>query len=62
MSFQEPTPVQILGLAPAAGEPAAAGGALPAGGSTLGPPPFEYLQQTPLPPNAVDARGGCSCT
>jgi hypothetical protein len=45
------------------------GGACGDGGDAAGgaaasslPPPFEYVQRVPLPANAVDGRGGCSCT
>ena len=33
-----------------------------AAGSAAWPLPFEYIRETPMPPEAIDAQGGCECT
>ena len=50
--YPEPTPVQLISAAP---------GDAAAGKAAIGAPAFDYVGRLPLPPNAIDAQGGCTC-
>ncbi|KAI8465638.1 MAG: hypothetical protein J3K34DRAFT_83787 [Monoraphidium minutum] len=64
--YPEPTPVEIN---PDASAVAKGGGGEPSGSASAGraapaarPPPFEYVQRMPAPPNSLYLQGGCTCT
>jgi len=60
-SYPEPTPVVVLLDNDPATRSGSDGGAA-ACPSALEPTPFQYLQQTQMPPNAIETQGGCNCS